>query len=759
MKSFEKFKFVLIILISVSIFLAVIQIEEVKSSETKELSLNIDIDFKINESSVIQGDLENLNSIDVDLPSSSWTLDDIELNFTEIEFGSDLVIIEDNFTHGEYKRVYNKNPAQNVFGQAVQIEINSSSIIHGVYIYGYNGSHLGTPQIQLRGYNPVNNNPNATVYGSTNLNISSTPGWYFQNFTNPILLNAGSYFLVLNGSSLPVCNPGFPVGFYWAYNSINPNYPDLYTSEHNSEWTIGSSGTPFLYNLIRQVNSSFYPEEINMTAEINDYFFEILNGNAQGKGYLKKNNINYNPDNEHVKIQVKNNKTESLKFNLTYNFNIFNVFNAPGVLNVTTNKLNEWNIDPKITRVSNNHTVQFSYPKSWVNLKIFKNQQDITSQVFLDVINHSVIIPNNTIENGANWNIVGNSQPVSFKLYAPHTEFKAGQELRFSINPPVLSGNYTFILYDPLGLEKYQITRKLPLDSNLFSYEIPANTLEGNFTAYLVWNNQTDAGFSFQIFSISKQSSFIFLTIGLIIAGGISIVGFAGYVTVKKIESNHREKLKRDLEQFNDIINIKYIIVLDAKTGIDLFSQSFVKKELDPTLISGFLQAIHNFGVEVIEGAKNSKTLKVEYKDSIILMTEFINLRLIVIMKSNPSKNFLYSIESLAYHIYKYYGKWIENFQGNLKPFRSMKKLVESDLNISLLYPLTVVIKKDMKMTQDERDMVKRAQTFMKEHNSPYFYFIYLIPENAYSPKDFRITLQLIKKGIFQPLDKKEYSD
>jgi hypothetical protein len=62
-----------------------------------------------------------------------------------------------------------------------------------------------------------------------------------------------------------------------------------------------------------------------------------------------------------------------------------------------------------------------------------------------------------------------------------------------------------------------------------------------------------------------------------------------------------------------------------------------------------------------------------------------------------------------------------------------------------------------MKLTQDEKDMVKKAKKFMNENNFPYFYFLYLIPENACKPRDYQVTLQLIKKGIFVPLEKQEY--
>ncbi|MFX1356834.1 MAG: hypothetical protein ACFFA8_06060 [Promethearchaeota archaeon] len=721
----------------------------------------------MNETSVKQGNFENVSSIEVELPTSNWQLNDIELNFTDIlELGKEIVNIEDKNYTGIYNDIYYKNKNFRRQGLGVQIKLNKTETLYGVYIYGkkVSDTYPKIIQVQIRGYDSISNSPNNSYYLTMDINMSTQEGWYLQNFTSPLTLPDGNFYLVLNGTNLSATGDD---SYYWYYNDIDPTNSNLSTSEYDDTdtWSNGTSNSPYLYKIIRMNETLVYPEEINMTAEFNSYSYQVLNGYTQGEGYLKRNNINYKPHNEQIEIQIENNKTETLKFSLNYNFNISNIFNAPGELNVTTNRVNQWNINPEITRVSNNHTVQFEYPKSWFNLKIFKNQEEITSEIIINTIDHSIIIPNNIIENGVNWEITANSPHIDITINAPKTDFKIEQELRFSVNSPILAGNYTFILNDPFGLEKYQLLKQLPSESNLFSYEIPANSIEGDYIAYLFWNNETDAGSSLQIFTITKatltnsdKNLFFFLIIGLIIGGGITL-GFSSYVAIKKVGSKRREKLNLILKQCNDIMNIKNIIVLDVKTGIDLFSQSFEKNDLDPTLISGFLQAIHNFGVEVIEGAKNSKTVKVEYKDSIIFMTEFINLRLIVIMKSNPSKNFIYSIESLAYHIYKYYGKLIDDFQGNLIPFRSIKKLVESDLNVSLLYPLTVTIKKDMKLNQDERDMVKKAQTFMKEHNFPYFYFLYLIPENTCSPKDYQITLQLIKKGIFQPIDKKEYSN
>ena len=137
-------------------------------------------------------------------------------------------------------------------------------------------------------------------------------------------------------------------------------------------------------------------------------------------------------------------------------------------------------------------------------------------------------------------------------------------------------------------------------------------------------------------------------------------------------------------------------------------------------------------------------------------MIDFVNVRLITILKSNPSKNFLYSLESLAYHIYKYYGKLIDSFKGNLKPYRSISKLVESDLDVSLRYPMTIKIMKNMKLSQQENQIIKRALDLMKGNKFTHFYAVYLLPENDCNPKDYDIILKLIKKGVFQPIPKKE---
>jgi len=107
----------------------------------------------------------------------------------------------------------------------------------------------------------------------------------------------------------------------------------------------------------------------------------------------------------------------------------------------------------------------------------------------------------------------------------------------------------------------------------------------------------------------------------------------------------------------------------------------------------------------------------------------------------------------IRYDIYKNYGKNIDDFKGNIKQFRGIKSLVENHLNISLLYPLRVSMNEKVKLNQAEKEMINKALNFMKENNFDHFYSLYLLPANMCTPNDYKAILNLIQKGIFQPVN------
>ena len=726
-------------------------------------SVTFNTNIEMNEYSKFNETDQNVNSINITLPSSSWSIQDIELNFTDIQLGIENNTIEEKQYGNSYNINYQNDP-QKLIGVGVQIQLNVSTTIYGVYIYARKTTNSEAIQVQLRGYDYVHDTPNNTIYSSTNINVNITAGWYFQNFSSEgISLPLGNYFLVLNGTNISI---GPNTDYYWYYNDLDPKNPNLNVSEYiNPPWTDGVTGNVPLYKLEQRVNLPLYPEEINMTVNIDNQLYPISNTTSEGEGYLGKTPVNFSPNSNNYQVIVNNHASESLLFNVSYSVTLSNNHNFPCSVVVQDGTTNKWSVKPTISRQPTNYSVLFNYPSSWENVSVLRDEVDITSGVIVDTTDHKIIILNESISIGADWEINADSTNVEFDLNVQKTDYVFGQEIEFLLPITSLSGTYTFILLDPAGIPVQNQTITYP-SATPFSYNLSLSDLEGNYTAYVFWfsDTETDAGVQTQIFEISIDEptpppptpppEFPFTLVVFVVILGAVVLGLVSYIAYKRIHSRQRTKLEKFLSGFTDISNINEIIVIDTKSGIDVFSQSFGGRKIDTSLISGFLQAISNFGTTISESAKESRTLNIEYKDSIVMQTEFVNLKLIITLKENPSANFKFIMEDLAYDIYNQYGEEIDKFAGILKPFRNMSALIEKHLNVSFLYQLKIVENPKIKLSTSEKEMVAKARTFMKENNFNYFYSLYLIPENTSSPKDYQTIFNLIEKGIFQPTEK-----
>ncbi len=720
-------------------------------------SQRFNTNFVLEEYSKFNETSQKVNFVDLTLPSSSWSIQDIKLNFTNIQFIENNTIEDKQY--GNSYEINFQNEPQKLLGVGVQIQLNVSTTIYGVYIYA---RKLITTteiiQVQLRGYDSVHDTPNNTIYYSTNISVNTTAGWYFQNFSSEgISLPIGNYFLVLNGTNM-LSGPN--TYYYWYYNDIDPKNPNLNVSEYiDPPWPDGVLGNVPLYKLVQRVNLPLYPEEINMTVNINDQIYDISNGINNGEGYLEKILVDFSPNSDNYQISVYNNATESLFFNVSFFVTLTNNLLAPSSVVAQLGATNKWSVTPTIVRQPTNYSVLFNYPSSWENISVLKDEVDITSSVLVDTTDHKIIVLNDSISDGADWEIVADSTNVEFILNVQRTEYILGQELQFSLLTPILSGTYTFVLLDSAGIPIQNQTITYPSET-IFSYDLSLTDLDGTYTAYVFWfsDGEINAGVQSQEFSISLSGPTppptpefpLPLIIFIIILGAI-VLGLVSYIAYKRINSYQRNKLEKFLSQCTDISNINEIIVIDTKSGIDIFSKSLGGRKLDTSLISGFLQAISNFGTAMSEAAKESRTLNIVYKDSIVMQTEFVNLKLIITLKENPSPSFKFIMEDLAYEIYKQYGGEIDKFAGILKPFKNMNDLIEKHLNISFLYKLSVKQNPKIKLSTYEKEMVNKALTFMKENKFDYFYSLYLMPENMCSPKDYKTIFNLIEKGIFQP--------
>ena len=440
-------------LLLLSIFvLSIFQTFNLVQAQSNGESLTKLMSFRMLERGESYGEELNLNSLELDFPSESWNLTSLEANFTDITFHREVIEVESEVV-GTSKRL-NKGTT----GYAVQINITESTEIYAVHIYGHEVEPATTTNItvQISGYDSLSDEPNATIYGSEILNISSTPGWYIQTFSSPVLLNTGNYYLIINGTEML---PSDAASYYWHYNEIAPNNPDYYTWEYKLGWTNAIIGEPFLYKLDQRIISEFFPENHNMTAEIGQNYYAITNGLDPGTGNLNIS-VNFSPNGTQLSIPINNNKSSTI-FNVSYVFTTNNYFFSEGSVTIKENIENEWKLSPNIQRFYDNYSVKFDYPTSWYNFSVQRNGLDAPN-VTINPTDKYILFQNASIIDGASWEIFANSPNVVLSLNTPKLKFGPDQDLEFSVLPPINPGNLTYILINSLvfykNIETIEIT-------------------------------------------------------------------------------------------------------------------------------------------------------------------------------------------------------------------------------------------------------------------------------------------------------------
>jgi hypothetical protein len=745
----RKFIKITLILLSISI-INVLALTQFSYAQANGNTLNPHSEFLITEFSEYSSYNESISSIDIPLPSNSWNITEMEMNFTDIKLGKEIKTIEDS-SDGSYKMTVGNG----IKGWGVQMNITEPTILFGAYVFGYRSTL--TPSIpvnfQLTGYDGAKNTPDSNIMRSTLLNISTVPLWYLQTFENEISLAPGQYYLNINGSQLV---PSEKTAYYWYYNDSNSIHIDLHTSKYDgSKWNLEATGEPLLYKIIQRVDRSFTPEDINMTLEIESSLYPIGEN-----GTLTVNEL-ISPNNTIFHIPIFNNRSIELLFNLSYNVKLRNFLISDGNVLIQEGLANIWTLEPDIQRAFSNYSIKFIYPVGWYNLNVFRDigggWEDISSQTIINETNHFIFIPDNMILEGAEWRITANSSNIMLSLNIPKTEFGPGQEILFSVIAPIFPGNLTFRLINPLDFptqpDVIYALEHIETEDLILSYQLSSHPHAGIYKAYVFWYNATAAGVITQDFEITVpfvlDPMLLVLIIGII--AFISLFSFTTYKMVKNSKRKHEAHRQKIFNKYMDVLNLEYFIIIHKNSGLNVYEQILASKTIDAALITGFLEAIRTFGIELTGADEQSQTIKLEYHKSKILMSEFKSFRILLIMKESPSQDFLESIKDLSHEIDSKYGQEIENFKGNTAAFTGIRDLLEIHLQTSLIYPLQV-IKQNVKLKSDEKSMVNRAKAILKKKDTDYFTVTDLLTiRKGFYAKEAEIILNLLKKKVFQP--------
>ncbi len=707
--------------------------------------INISTKFRMTEYTENIDNSTRVSSINIPLPSEGWNITNIELNISDIKLGKEVKTIEDK------GQTISTIDSKGKLGYGVELNITEPTIIFGVYIYGY---IIGTPvlpvYVQIQGYNVGTDAPDENILGNALINISS-PGWHLQMFEEEVSLSSNKYYLVINGSELTF--PEDKATYNWFYNSSG-SLNNLNTAIYDGDWKQDDFGNPFLHKLVQRVNRSFNAEEVNMTVEFNGSSYPILDGSTEGTGNLTINEL-IAPNNTIFSIVINNNRSIDLLFNLSYNCKIINTFFSDGQVQLREGSANGWILTPDINRVYYNYSVKFNYPTSWYNLTVQRNGLDAPN-VTISPTDKYILFTNASIIDGASWEIFANSPNVVLSLNTPKLKFGPDQDLEFSVLPPINPGNLTYILMNSLGFEEYKETIEITETTTseiVLSYTLSSNPNEGTYWAYIYWLDGENAGVISQDFKINIPFVLDPIYIVLIVVGSIILAGasFTSYKLIKRSKRIHQEYRQKIYNKYMDVLNLDYFIIIEKRTGLNIYEKILAGKDMDASLITGFLEAIRSFGIELTGANEQSQTIKLEYQQSKIIMSEFKDFRILLIMKDNPSQDFLDSIKSLSYDIDNTYGEDIAHFTGNIDKFANIKELLDQHLETSLIYPLELK-PQDVKITSDEKVIINRAEEVMKMRKTDYFFLSYLLyAKKGFQVKDAETVLNLISKKIFQP--------
>jgi hypothetical protein len=738
-----------LITISIFIFLQALScISPIQAQEQPPVS-EISSSFTFTEYANDLGQKSNESSVNIDIPSSRWNLTNININFTSIKMGSETVTLEEEESGFETIR----HNYDEILG--MQLNITEQTTVFAVEIFGYKSESSTFPgpiYVRIEGWDSGGRRPNGIIYGEQiELNLTEIPGWHVQTFNSSINLSPGYYCLVIDGSSAASWDR-----YYWYINDDNLN-SSLYMCKYDDdehEW-LYRYGDVFLHKIKQQVNRSYHPEDINMTLRIDNDIYPVQNGGVIGTGNISISSLNFSPGNLTLNLFVLNNISVELLLNYDYQVSIQNIFeeNAKGLIRQDSNI--QWILQPSILKFANYHSVNFNFPKNWFNFTILRDAINITSQISLNYSSNLLLFPNSTIINSTTWKIIASSPNIDFQLNVAKSKFGPNQDILFSIQEPVMSGNYTIILYNSLGYPIDTLNLKIPGDTNLYQYGLSANPEEGTYRTYVFWNNATDAGLVVYEFQITVPFTVpIEVIYGILAAvAAIIITSFTSFMLVKRKRRINEERRQKIYNEYMDALNIDYFIVSDKNSGLSIYDQIIAGDKMDASLISGFLQAIRSFGIELTKSRQESQTIKLEYQDSKILMSEFKDFRLVFIMKENPSEDFIISVDAFSKEIDDKLGKFIENFNGELGIFQGIRKILEDHFQIALIYPQKIGTKKKIRLTQNEKSIIHRASKIMEQKDSDHFYVSNLFGKKGkFQVKDAEDIVKLIKKEIFIPI-------
>ena len=156
-------------------------------------------------------------------------------------------------------------------------------------------------------------------------------------------------------------------------------------------------------------------------------------------------------------------------------------------------------------------------------------------------------------------------------------------------------------------------------------------------------------------------------------------------VTTGGLVKHRKNKLKRYWAEgattLDDLIKTTYIMIIHKDVGISIFDRQISLANIDPDLISGFLQAISAFRSEIKMGPDDivkDQGFEMDYYDFKIVITDGDNIRVALILNGVPSQKLKENQRLFTEKFEKRFEKDLKDFDGDITPYKKTEDLITS---------------------------------------------------------------------------------
>ncbi len=239
---------------------------------------------------------------------------------------------------------------------------------------------------------------------------------------------------------------------------------------------------------------------------------------------------------------------------------------------------------------------------------------------------------------------------------------------------------------------------------------------------------------------------------------------------VFEVDSYERRiQMERELiwRKFLDVLNIRHIIIMDKESGLTLLNYPLLGEEINPDLLSGFIQANITFSESQASSYENSyspsngKFYEFQYQNFNILLKDGEYIRLCLMLDHNASEN-------MKNHLLQFIPEFEEIFSQELNNFRSagmfysknMIDFIVDSFEVKLVFPMTLAhsIAPHVSQSIDENQIQKAIVNIAKELlTSKQFFFINNLLNRVKKIVDIDANVilyqiyQLVENKIFNP--------